>query len=280
MTRHLIPRRIIAGHVAHKPHDKPYAYGCTEAAIRRYAAHGFDGVDLDLTVNADGTPMVNHWGYPIKRDAWFDPTKSISPETRISDLTDEQCDLLRYKDEDGVLHPMLSARDAMVICKTVGIIPCFEAKYDPRGLFYKIDFWKKFKTDADSIGIVPVIMSLPGSTKMRSGQRKLAAAHVAGLVTMWLWRSGHPTPPANIDLVKSHSGRPIYLTHQSDLPTPPVVIPPKPEPPRPRKYDPKRWRELGSPVKHPFMPRTRRWKRRHPKLWRSILSFRRKWRNR
>lgn len=38
------------------------------------------------------------------------------------------------------------------------------------------------------------------------------------------------------------------------------------------------WLARGAPVKHPWAPRSARWKRRHPRLWRRIVAFRRRWR--
>lgn len=251
--RHQIPPAIIRGRVAHKPHGKPYAYGCNPAAIRRADRLGFDGIDLDHRTNAEGHGWCFHQANPTRRDGWRDPAGIVTTSTPILAMSDADCGRLRYQDQRS-----MSVRDAMILCRALGLIPCFE---DKTFTGESVEYWRGVKELADSLGIVPVIMSLPGSRSV-PGARKLRAAHDAGLITMWLWRVGSKVPPF-VDLVKSHAGRPIYKVSDTPVGTSPVSSPsPAPRTP-PRR-----------PVPRPWRRRTRRWKRRHPRLWRRIVAWR------
>lgn len=206
--------------VAHKPrrlngHKVPYAYGCNPAAITRAKQHDYDAIDLDLRVLASRTPgkipaalaICDHWPYPLKQDAWFDPAGKLSPDRPIHKINYDEAMRLRYRD-GKTLQPMMTARWAMVLCKRVHIQPCFEAKSDPRGVFYDPEWWADFKAMGHSVHVEPIIMSLPGGG---TGIKKLAAAHEAGLTTMWLWRGAYPASyNRHIDFVKSRPGHGIY----------------------------------------------------------------------
>lgn len=253
-ARHPIPPAIIRGRVYHKPKGKPYAYGSVESAIVRARRRGYVGIDSDHRRSAQGTGHIAHQANPTRRDGWHDPSGNITDSDAFLNLTDAELSRLRYQGE-----PMLTLREWLILCKREGRIPCIE---DKTFTGEPVEYWRSVKVMADEIGVIPVIMSLPGSRSV-PGTRKLKAAHDAGLVTMWLWRPGSKVPPF-VDLVKSHAGRPIYRV--SDRP---VGTSPSPEP-RPFPRTPPR-----RPVRRPWLRRTRRWKRRHPRLWRRILTWRR-----
>ena len=228
MADHLIPRGLIGapGHaVGHKPKGKPYAFGCNPAAIRRAADAGKVGIDLDLTVNKQGKGYCNHWSPLFTKDKWRDPLGKIPKSRTIGQLTNAQCDRLRYRDPVSKRDEVfMSAKYAAKKCRDAGVIPCYEAKGSKQ--LRSVDWWRRFKADMDEVGVVPVVMALPGR------RTALKAAHDAGLVTVWLWRdtpSGRKIP-AWVDLVKSHR-RDIY--RKSDRAEGPAfTVTPGPTPPR------------------------------------------------
>lgn len=218
MSDHLIPRGIIGGRVYHKPDGKSYAYGCNHRAILRAKRLGCVGHDGDRRVNKEGHGYFSHNPNPTRNDAWFDPKGIINDGTPILRMSDTECDRMRFR-FDGDLLPLLSDRAYLEACKAAGIIPCVEDKTAGQS----VEHWREFKRLADEIGVVPVIMSLPGVGG--AGERRLRTAHEAGLVTMWLWRPGS-TVPDFVDLVKSHRKRPIYRV--SKRPIAGRTNPPKP----------------------------------------------------
>ena len=99
--------------VYHKPPKTPYAYGANPAAIKHAAAKGYSGIDLDLSIAKNKTPVVNHWRQPLKRDRWFDPKGQIPHGRAIDEMPYEEYSRLRYKAPDGQIHPFMSARWAI-----------------------------------------------------------------------------------------------------------------------------------------------------------------------
>jgi len=205
-----IPLRIVKGHVYHKPHGIPYAHGCNPKLIRDLTEY-WDGVDLDLRINKQKRGQCCHQECPTKKDAWFDPKHKINDRHKVQTLTNAECDRLRVKYK-GSNRLLMSDVKAMQVCKNQGKIPCFEAKSDSgRNLFYDPEWWDGFRNRSIKVGIIPVVMSLPGSSKYNPGIKKLAAAHEAGLVTMLLWRGAYPDSwNKHLDLVKSRPKHPIY----------------------------------------------------------------------
>ena len=208
-----VPKALVGGHVYHIPKHKgvPYAHGCNRESIRDAArARGIDGIDLDINPNKQLTPYVHHQLYPTKKDAWFDPKGHIKDQHSSRQLSDAQMSRLRVRYQ-GQARPILNARQAAIFCRDVDhgpLIPCFEAK-NAHPCYFDPKWWHREFVRGIPANCHVVIMTLPGTKNI--GLKKLAAAHEAGLPTMWLWRG---TPPKGfekyVDLVKSRPGHGIY----------------------------------------------------------------------
>jgi hypothetical protein len=252
VVRHEIPQALIGSRrVYHKPHGKPYAFGCTEEAIARAGRRHFDGIDLDHRRNKQGRGQLSHQPNPTRRDGWRDSRGLIGDARPMLSLTNAECDRLHYQG-----HKMLSLREGLLLCKRAGLVPCIE---DKTFTGEPVSYWLEVKAMADELGVVPVIMSLPGANSV-PGARKLKAAHDAGLVTMWLWRPGCEIPDF-VDLVKSHRHRAIYR-HSSA----PVAPRPTARPVKPRI--------------RPWSRRGRRIRRRNRPRWNRLRAAWRRWRAR
>ncbi len=191
--------------VYHKPKGARYAFGSTITAIHRAKASGHDSIDLDMTLDKQGNRWVNHWRLLQIKDSWRIAGARVSRKLGIDELSTAAVRRMR-----SPWGRILSAYDAMVECRKVGIIPCFEVKPDRRGRVYDVKWWRAFRRFCDKHGFDPVIMSLPMGSH---GRRCLQAAHDAGFRTMWLWRPGSVNPPF-VDYVKSRPGRGIYAVQK------------------------------------------------------------------
>lgn len=193
-----MPKRVY-----HKPPNKPYAYGCTEAAIKRAHAMQYDAIDLDVTWSADDVRMVNHWAQLVKMDAWHDPRGVHGNEANVNRI--EATVLKRFTSPYGEL---LSVYEALGHCEDVGIIPCLELKTDRLNRDRDLRLAKRFRAQCDRHGWDPVMMTEPRSGK---GIQALKVHHAAGFRTMWLWRGSYPARyDKYLTYVKSRPGHGIY----------------------------------------------------------------------
>lgn len=207
-----VARLDAGGHVFHKAKGQPYAFGCNGEAIRDVGRHTRAvGIDLDINPNKDLVPMVHHQRNPTRRDAWYDPKGQIGDHDPCTTLTTAQMKRMRVKYQ-GRPRPLLSARQAGAQCAKVDLIACFEAKFT-YPCYHDPDWW--WDRFVKGWAKPPVIMTLPGTNSGKTGLFKLAAAHEAGLPTMWLWRGDQPITHTkgfaqHVDLVKSRPGHGIY----------------------------------------------------------------------
>lgn len=123
-----------------------------ENSIRgiRYAArHGYDAIDLDLSITRDDVIVGCHWPHPMIRDRFRDPRGRISPQKPVAGLSWEQVSRLvagrwprRYR--ISRIERLLAA------CARHGIIAYLEPKGDPR---FELDWpWQHIQTVADQVG--------------------------------------------------------------------------------------------------------------------------------
>lgn len=208
---------LSGGRVFHKDHHESYASGSNRKRIREVASmRGVVGIDIDINPNAQATPWCHHQVHPTKRDAWYDPRGKINDRHSCRTLDDAQMGRLRVR-YHGHRWAMLNARQAAEECSRVAgdsLVPMFEAKFTSPH-YLDPQWWHDQFVKGWPLALRCAIATLPGTNNGHTGLDKLAAAHEAGLPTIWLWRGDAPITRTkafrdNVDLVKSRPHRGIY----------------------------------------------------------------------
>lgn len=165
-------------HVFHKPHWRPYRWSNSPARIALAAQRGYEGIDLDLSVDAQRHPWFNHWPALLLHDMFR--RAGVKLRARIGSMSTATVAALRTPGGQRVLEFWRG----LALCKAHGITACIEAKGSP--VLDSATWWREVKARCDREGYDPIVMALPAN------RLALKAAHEAGFRTMLLARGKVP----------------------------------------------------------------------------------------
>lgn len=168
-------------HVFHKRKGVPYRTSNSLAGIHKAKSRGYKGIDLDLSMDADGLAYANHWPKLMIREGFRDPFRKIRTSRSISQMRTAEVKRLRVGSQR-----VLSLAAALRECKRVNITACLEIKGDRR---FNLDYFTRLRAWCDKNGSDPIVMTLPQG---RHGIQVMQAAKRAGFRTMWLYRGRIP----------------------------------------------------------------------------------------
>ncbi len=151
-------------HVYHKSRLASYDSSNSLAGIRLAWQKGYEGIDLDLSMDSDGLAWCKH--PPLGRAKPFAKMTTAEIKRRTP--------------------PALSLSAGLAECKRLHLTACLEVKGDRR---FTLDYFLRLRKWCDQHKVEPIIMTLPQG---KHGIEIMQAAHHAGFRTMWLWRGAIP----------------------------------------------------------------------------------------
>ena len=87
-------------HIYHRRLGTPAHRGNSFRAIRKALAHGYTGIDIDVTMTSDGVLIANHWQKLMRFDGFYDPSGRLDRNRKVKDLTWGQVSRLRTHDRE------------------------------------------------------------------------------------------------------------------------------------------------------------------------------------
>lgn len=133
--------------------------------------HGYNAIDLDLQMTADGFIIVTHWARPMRKDRFYDPRHRIGPDRPVHKL--DWWQVRRLRTRDGY---RIQTVDRMLrVCARLGIVAYLEPKGDPR--FGRDETWQHIAQVADDVGAHVKVRAL------RANRAALGPAGRAGFET-------------------------------------------------------------------------------------------------
>lgn len=116
--------------------------------------HGYNAIDLDLQITADGFVVVTHWARPMRRDRFYDPKHKIGPHRPVDKL--DWWQVRRLRTHDG--YRIRRVERMLRVCADLGIVALLEPKGDPR--FKKLWPWEHIAAVADDVGCTVSVRAL------------------------------------------------------------------------------------------------------------------------
>jgi murein DD-endopeptidase MepM/ murein hydrolase activator NlpD len=96
----------IQGKQFHMSGSQTYAFENSPEGIRFAAKQGYDSIDLDIQITKDKIPVATHWGQPMIKEDFYDPTNQIPRDTRVEEMTLEQISRLRHRDGQSQIYSL------------------------------------------------------------------------------------------------------------------------------------------------------------------------------
>lgn len=132
-------------HLKHprKKHESNSLRGIAEAKRR-----GYDEIDIDMTMDAEGNIYGNHWPRPMIHDGFRDPLRRMPKTMRIDDMTPAQVRRLVAVTR-GRVYRIQRIERLMRSCARKGIGVVLE----PKGTRFRDDaIWRHLSAVADDLG--------------------------------------------------------------------------------------------------------------------------------
>lgn len=123
--------------------------------IERARRGGYDAIDLDMQITADGIIVGTHWGRPMVLDGFHDPEHKIPRYRTVRRLRWAQVARLVTPDRYHIqrIETLLRA------CARKGIVAVLEPKGDPR---FREDWpWLHIAKVAGDVGATVSVRALP-----------------------------------------------------------------------------------------------------------------------
>ncbi len=182
-------------HVYHRRLGTPAHRGNSFRAIRWALAHGYTGIDIDVTMTEDGFLIANHWQKLMRFDGFYDPSGRLDRNRKVKDLTWGQVSRLRTRDakpyQVHLLAAMFLFAEQEQVRQHARITLCLEIKPGDARLFHP-DIYKLIALFAESTGVDTIVMAQGRGDLWRV----FKPAAEAGLTTMVQWRGKQP--PAHV----------------------------------------------------------------------------------
>ena len=191
--------RRIPLHVYHRRLGTPAHRGNSFRAIRKALAHGYTGIDIDVTMTSDGVLIANHWQRLMRFDGFYDPSGRLDRNAKIKTLTWGQVSRLRTRDAKPGDEPYRVRKLSQIFGRATGeqvrqssrITLCLEIKPGDARLFDPT-VYKLIAHMADLSGVDTIVMAQGRGDLWRV----FKPAAEAGLTTMVQWRGKQP--PAHV----------------------------------------------------------------------------------
>lgn len=123
--------------------------------IRLAKRGGYDAIDLDMQITADGRVVGTHWGRPMILDGFRDPEHKIPRYTPVRRMTFAQARRLvtpgRYR-----IQPI---ETLFAACARRRLVALIEPKGDPR--FAHDTVWQYLAQVAEDLGTTVSVRALP-----------------------------------------------------------------------------------------------------------------------
>jgi glycerophosphoryl diester phosphodiesterase len=139
--------------------------------IKNAARLGYDAIDLDILITADGVIVVCHWMRPLVRDDFIDTLNRIHVRAQVRNLTWAEVQRLRSKDDD---YRIIRVEAALRICARHKIIAYLEPKNDVR---FELDWpWQHIVAVKERYGTRVWVRSIKDFPTFNAGRRRVRAA--------------------------------------------------------------------------------------------------------
>jgi hypothetical protein len=187
--------RRIPLHVYHRRLGTPAHRGNSFRAIRKALAHGYTGIDIDVTMTSDGVLIANHWQRLMRFDGFYDPSGRLDRNRKVKDLTWGQVSRLRTRDREPYrvheLYGMFVFAAGEQVRQRARITLCLEIKPGDARLFDPFTY-RRIANYAEVTGVNVIVMAQGRGDLWRV----FKPAAEAGLTTMVQWRGKQP--PAHV----------------------------------------------------------------------------------